>query len=50
MVESELGKEAKKAPVVEWKIPKKILTKPAEDASQEEIEGMSLIQRLWEFS
>lgn len=47
MVESELGKEAKKAPVVEWKIPKRILTKPVDG---EEIQSMSLLQKLWDFS
>jgi U3 small nucleolar RNA-associated protein 19 len=50
MVESELGKEAKKALVVEWKIPKRILTKPADGASDEEIRNMSLVQKLWDLS
>ena len=50
MVDSELGKEAKKAPVVEWKIPKRIFTKPADGAIGEEIEDVSLVQKLWDFS
>lgn len=50
MVESELGKEAKKAPVVEWKIPRRILTKPSDGASDEEIGTMTLVQKLWDFS
>lgn len=49
MVESELSKEAKKAPVVEWKIPKTILTQPTEVQGQAEIESRSLIQELWTF-
>ena len=50
MLESELGREAKKAPVVEWKIPKRIFTKPGDAASEEEMEGVSLLQKLWDFS
>ena len=50
MVESELSKEAKKAPVVEWKIPKRIFTKPADGASAEEVENTTLVQQLWDFS
>ena len=50
MIESELGKEAKKAPVVEWKIPKRIFTKPGNRANGVEIEEMSLVQKLWDFS
>ena len=50
MVESELGKEAKKAPVVEWKIPKRIFSKPADGASEDEIRDMNLVQKLWDLS
>jgi U3 small nucleolar RNA-associated protein 19 len=50
MVQSELGKEAKKAPVVEWKIPKRILTKPGDGANDEEVENMTLLQKLWDLS
>ena len=50
MVESELGKEAKKAPVVEWKIPKRIFSKPADGVSEDEIRNMNLVQKLWDLS
>jgi U3 small nucleolar RNA-associated protein 19 len=48
MLESELAKEARKEPVVEWKIPKRIFTrgKDGDEADQEE----TLITRLWDFS
>lgn len=45
MLESELVKEAKREPVVEWRIPKRIFTR-AEDGEGEEV---SLITRLWDF-
>ena len=49
MVDSELGKEAKKPPVVEWKIPKHFLTKPPDTEEQDEKE-LNLVQRLWDFT
>ena len=51
MVDSELAKEAKKAPVVEWRIPKRILIKGPVGGSGKEGRGerMSLVQQLWDF-
>ncbi len=49
MLESELAKEAKREPVVEWKIPKRIFTRTQD--GEEEGEGeANLITRLWDFS
>jgi U3 small nucleolar RNA-associated protein 19 len=49
MLESELGKKAKKEPVVEWKIPARIFTR-AEDGNAGEAGEETLISRLWDFS
>jgi len=47
MLESELGREAKRPAVVEWKIPKHILLGPT--AGGEAGEEPTLLQRLWHF-
>ncbi len=46
MITSELEKEIRKPPVVEYQIPKRIFTK-SEDHSPEE---GNLLQKLWDFS
>ncbi|KAF7506620.1 hypothetical protein GJ744_011552 [Endocarpon pusillum] len=48
MLDSELAKEAKKEPVVEWRIPKRIFTRAEVDEEGQEGEG-NLITRLWDF-
>lgn len=48
MLESELAKEAKKEPVVAWKIPKRIFTK-AEDGKGDDLGEGTLITKLWDF-
>ena len=50
MVNSELTSEAKKAPVVEYKIPKRILRRaPTGLMASEEVGELSLLQSLWAF-
>lgn len=49
MLESELAKETKKEPVVEWKIPKRIFTRAEGGDEEGEGEG-NLISKLWDFS
>jgi U3 small nucleolar RNA-associated protein 19 len=49
MMDSELAKEPKKEPVVEWKIPKRIFTRP-NVGEEGEAEEESLITKLWDFS
>lgn len=46
MLESELAKDVKKVPVVEYEIPKKIFMKHDADAGLED----SLLVKLWNFS
>lgn len=47
MIDSELSKELKREPVVEWRIPKRILTQPEAD---ETVNGPeNLIMKLWTF-
>jgi U3 small nucleolar RNA-associated protein 19 len=50
MLESELAKEAKKEPVVEWRIPRRIFTRAEEDGEEGEDGEGSLITGLWDFS
>ncbi|KAI9848637.1 MAG: hypothetical protein M1838_000476 [Thelocarpon superellum] len=46
MLEAELSKDVKKAPVVEFEIPKKFFTKQADDSVVED----RLLAKLWDFS
>jgi U3 small nucleolar RNA-associated protein 19 len=46
MLEAELSKEVKKAPVVEYEVPKKIFMKQGADSGVED----SLLVKLWDFS
>ena len=46
MLDAELGKELKKAPVVEFEIPKKIFMKQDADSTVEN----GLLVKLWNFS
>ena len=46
MLEAELSKDIKKAPVVEFEIPKKILAKHDIESGLED----SLVVKLWEFN
>lgn len=45
MLEAELGKDIKKAPVIEYEIPKKIFTKHEAESGLED----SLLVKLWDF-
>jgi U3 small nucleolar RNA-associated protein 19 len=46
MLDAELSKEVKKAPVVEYEIPKRIFTKQEAGSGIED----SLLVKLWDFS
>lgn len=46
MLDVELSKDLKKAPVVEYEIPKKIFLKQESDSSQPD----NLLVKLWDFS
>jgi U3 small nucleolar RNA-associated protein 19 len=50
MLESELAKESKKVPVVEWKIPKRIFTRAEVEEEEGDVREGNLITRLWDFS
>ena len=46
MLDAELSKDLKKAPVIEYEIPKKVFMKQDSDSSQQD----SLLVKLWDFS